>query len=1071
MSESPIPIFPDGAAASTVTATVWIGVVFVVWTNLRFGWCMSGLVVPGYLVPLMLVRPTSVAVMLFEAVVTYLLVHGLSEPFRNRAYWSSFFGRDRFFALVVMSVAVRVLCDGYFFPHVGAYVNERYGLNFNYHDEMHSVGLVVVALIANYFWKPGLVRGAGPLALTVLATFCVVQYFLIPYTSFDVSNLRYVYEDIASSLLASPKAYMVLLTTAYLASHMNLRFSWEYNGILIPALTALLWCEPTKILATFVESIIILLVACLVLKLPMLRQMNIQGSRKVLLFFTVAFLYRLALSWISSTWMPDLKATDLYGFGYLLSTLLANRFHEKGHAMRAIVATTSVALGGALAGSLIGYLLLLVPDPFSQSAIAAESNLDRRESADLREVVGKDKLRLYAQEASRQYVRVTPTERRAFVSAVRSLLDQPDGDRAMKVRELSRKLKSIAYEVLLFEGKYAYFREQAPSRGRGMLVLNLDRPDGLMVSVPHPLREPYALESGFCLFRDLDAGSLAIAGASPSEFGESVSVPGDWHYDLFYASHRNFGQRKVLQIRGYTDVSATAFGVSDAAQDEFIDRGQSQLWISGGLPHDIQLRALQQAVGAFNVRWESAPIHNVSRDLVVPGFAELYLSRRVRTSLFSRFVVNRSTRRNERMEQSNSTQFGHVARWLLDRKITVAAAGSQRYVPAKLEELLMLDQEVLQPLLRLLRDPRGEDRERVLRVINAAASQLDYTVFPFHDTAVNKRYLILAENAAFPRCWGTYVFAEHPRMPFIWEVPRPIIELNSYEFAADAFGNSNSIAFLTPGAHLRANRDGAADVHGLSNKLTLYNLVHQALLREYNNQAALVVQSRAMKDPVDADVVLTTDENARSPADLSPLKSLLADEIGAGRLNVAFVDGSPEFAGYELGNTAEWISIQQASGIELVSAWLSPILRWQYRQQSQNEPLLAQVSALGIPTVETDVLSYLQGRMELTATQAPSRSQVQMVELACTYLHTRDIVVLQELTSCAHVQQIGHLVDASTQQAFLYVETQQDGHMVINLAELRTEVSAKSVLESERQTTLSEFIESRAPIFVQGDAT
>ena len=145
MSEFAIPIFPDGSAASTVTATVWLGVVIVVWTNLRFGWCMSGLVVPGYLVPLMLIRPTSVAVMLFEAVVTYLIVRAISDPPRNWPYWCSFFGRDRFFALVLVSVAVRVVCDGYLFPWLGEYVNNTFGLQFNYHDQMHSVGLVVVA--------------------------------------------------------------------------------------------------------------------------------------------------------------------------------------------------------------------------------------------------------------------------------------------------------------------------------------------------------------------------------------------------------------------------------------------------------------------------------------------------------------------------------------------------------------------------------------------------------------------------------------------------------------------------------------------------------------------------------------------------------------------------------------------------------------------------------------------------------------------------------------------------------------------------------------------------------------
>jgi len=264
-----LPIFPSGSAATTVTTTVWIGVLVVVWTNLRFGWTLSGLVVPGYLVPLMIIRPVSVAVILGEAVITYTIVVVLSETCRNRAAWSSFFGRDRFLAMVLVSVLTRVVCDGYLLPWLGQTVNDAFGLHFNYQDQLHSVGLVIVALIANYFWKPGVWRGCGPLAATIVVTYLLVRYVLMPYTSFEIASLRYVYEDIASSLLASPKAYIVLLMTACIASHMNLRYSWEYNGILIPAMMALQWCQPAKIVSSLVEAVVILLVSSLVLRLPL----------------------------------------------------------------------------------------------------------------------------------------------------------------------------------------------------------------------------------------------------------------------------------------------------------------------------------------------------------------------------------------------------------------------------------------------------------------------------------------------------------------------------------------------------------------------------------------------------------------------------------------------------------------------------------------------------------------------------------------------------------------------------------------------------------------------------------
>ena len=48
MADLGLPIFPTETLAMTVTTTVWIGVCVVVLCNLRLGWTLSGLVVPGY---------------------------------------------------------------------------------------------------------------------------------------------------------------------------------------------------------------------------------------------------------------------------------------------------------------------------------------------------------------------------------------------------------------------------------------------------------------------------------------------------------------------------------------------------------------------------------------------------------------------------------------------------------------------------------------------------------------------------------------------------------------------------------------------------------------------------------------------------------------------------------------------------------------------------------------------------------------------------------------------------------------------------------------------------------------
>ena len=77
----PLPIFPQGALRESVVTTVWVGIFVISWFNLRLGWTYSGLVVPGYLVPLLLIKPLAASVVLGEALLTYGLVWFISEWF------------------------------------------------------------------------------------------------------------------------------------------------------------------------------------------------------------------------------------------------------------------------------------------------------------------------------------------------------------------------------------------------------------------------------------------------------------------------------------------------------------------------------------------------------------------------------------------------------------------------------------------------------------------------------------------------------------------------------------------------------------------------------------------------------------------------------------------------------------------------------------------------------------------------------------------------------------------------------------------------------------------------------
>lgn len=367
----PLTIFPEGGLASSVITTVWVGVFVLCFFNLRFGWVLSGLVVPGYLVPLVIVKPMAALVITVEAIMAYALVWVFSEKL-SRGRFPSLFGRDRFMGLILASIVVRLVMDGYLLPELASWLELNFDRRFDWHSNLQSFGLVIISLMANQFWKPGLARGIVAAVVTIGLTWLIVRYGLMELTNFRISGVSYLYEGLASSILASPKAYIILTLTAMIASQVNVRYGWDFSGILIPALIALQWYQPTKILTSFAEAIVIYAAARLVMKLPMLANATWEGGRKLLLFFNISFVWKLALGWFVVWQGLEVKTTDFYGFGYLLSTLIAIKAHDKNIFPRLARSTLQVSLAGAVLGNIVGFTL---------SAITARSFIGSPASA------------------------------------------------------------------------------------------------------------------------------------------------------------------------------------------------------------------------------------------------------------------------------------------------------------------------------------------------------------------------------------------------------------------------------------------------------------------------------------------------------------------------------------------------------------------------------------------------------------------------------------------------------------------------------------------------------------------
>lgn len=1012
-----------------------------VFFTLRFGWNLSGLVVPGYMTPLLLIKPLSATVVFIEGVMTYWLVYTFSERCSRWGLWSSLFGRDRFFGLVLTSVAVRLASEHWLWPLVGDLLNAYFRMDFDYRSDLHSFGLIVVALIANQFWKTGVRRGWVTVFVTTSLTFLIVRYGLMEFTNFSIGNLSYAYDNLAASLLATPKAYIVLLTTAFLASRMNLYYGWEFNGILIPSLLALQWYQPLKILTSFGEAFLILGMARLLFKIPAIAALHLEGPRELLFFFNLGFGYKLALGWLLPLLWPTAPIMDIYGFGYLLTTLMAMRIYDKEIAARLTRATLQTSLVAVGVASLAGFSLTLLPEPspWSPPTVTVDG-VERVSAQSLSDWLDDDRVEL-----QRSRLRAgTPTpllaESAAFKTGLQQLRAYLGGDPAA-LKRASTQLAVAGYRIYQLEQRYLYLREQTPARGWGFYVLDLRASSNLVIEIPAPLDERNVLAAGKPLFEILGARALAVAGTSRAINPDgSLDVLRN-RQTFFHIFHQVIARRDVLQVRGYTPSSSEILtGTPAEAFRAGTALPPTALWVRARLPPGLDLARLRGLVGELQVHWGRTPLANLQRDDTTAGFAELILNRPSLRQLLARALTARDQTKAT-LQVGDLRIDGYLRQWLLADKRNLAERGTDLYHSPPLEALLYLDEDVVTPLLKLLRDhPTGEWSAvelAELQTLATAAHVFGYRLLRYRHRPSGQEHLLLVEEEASERrrYWGTYVFRVGESSHYTIAVSRPLFETNTFEYGVSLYEQSKASVLLLAGAHPQANRDGSADVSAAANPASIFTLIHQIVLRETADMPWLTISVRAYglqpgKPTPNADVLLAWDSGIRQQAALSPLGRGLWEILQDSNLRLRFVDGGVDTAGYDASGTPQTRYLSAALNKEFCTLWLSPLLRAAFGQQNDNLAQTAQFEALGIATRTTDLYQYLTSlpvaRSDILLPKAWS-------ETVRAYLDRRDIINLRQLRDWPGFR-YQRVLDNDTQQAFLVVlDTAGRLRLAINL--------------------------------------
>ncbi|MCB9681941.1 MAG: poly-gamma-glutamate biosynthesis protein PgsC/CapC [Alphaproteobacteria bacterium] len=345
-----LPLFPEHVLDNSLHTAILLGLV-VTWAMYEwFGWVFAGFVVAGYLSALAIVAPPSLFVVMVEAILTYGIVWGLATGMSLAGVWSRVFGRERFLLFVLVAIPVRLLVTGLAMPRLAAHLvtagldPEGLGLG------LFGVGVVLVPLVANTFWKLGPGRGLAQLSVSTGLTWLLVSQVLVRFTNFGFGDFEHTFDALAVSAWESSRTVLVLVCTVFLGARNNLRYGWDFGGILVPALLAMLAFTPAKLLSTVAEMVILYVVYENLIKLPPIAARDLEGPRRIVSIYAVSYAWKWMVALVVGALLPSLHVADVFGFGYLLTSLVVARAHKARSLPRTLMPLlTTSAQGLALA--------------------------------------------------------------------------------------------------------------------------------------------------------------------------------------------------------------------------------------------------------------------------------------------------------------------------------------------------------------------------------------------------------------------------------------------------------------------------------------------------------------------------------------------------------------------------------------------------------------------------------------------------------------------------------------------------------------------------------------------------
>lgn len=867
-------LFPENGLDRSLHLPVLLGLVIVSFFRETLGWTFAGLVVPGYLASVAVAAPVTAAVIVAESLPAYWLALLVGKWLPKTGAWSTFFGRERFLLLIVTSLLARLLMEGVFLPRVVHRIPGQHS------RELYSLGLVLVPLLANSYWNAGFRRSFGRVMFAAAVTWFIVDAILIEHTNFSVARFQMANESVSLAFLETPHAHIILLMGAVLGAVNNVRYGWDYNGILVPALLAVAWYQPTKLLTTMVEAVVVYLLSVGVTKLPPLSGWLIVGSRRLLVAFVVGFCLKLVAGYAGNRFSPELQMVDYFGFGYLLPTLLATKMWNTGRVAVTTMATLQVSLMAFLLGNALSFGLNWLDSP--PGGTAAGDSVSHA-------------LASYPPEIQLMLVDSAP-ESRAPDLEVGKLTPSQHVLRIMSQLRVGTPSDDVL-ERARSAGVTVGLQDERGWRVVGPLAENPNR-DQLtprvairargtsLVVVESPAPASPLLASVLVFGSELDARAIMASRTSAEQHP----------YDTAFAQELF----DLLDVESVLRVS--------------LSEGASRLHVVGRLPKHLDLARLSEKIGdEIAIVWEARK----DADSPLDAAPHLELSRQATAKVFAdRFPPPPLERWAENLPQALKRRVD---------ELTHTEPG--RFRRRTIEELRLFSRLVALPHLKRSADQSPSAFER------SAASLFGYRLARVGP--VPTAWVLFEPAGPNRRGNPTWAVTRDSRM--LIEVPAPRWEVGSTTMALRLQGAVEQASVLINGATPDASADGSADVRHAQGLHSLYQRIHELTsnVRQPSISIHGIAPDRATTAPAYVSFRSNLADLAQAPSWSKPiLEALRASGVQPGLAGVDFETSA--FLGV---SDPQMEYSREFSDTSMMLLWLTHSIRLQLLR-AENDPRL-----------------------------------------------------------------------------------------------------------------------------------